>query len=204
MLIAYKYRIYPTIQQRQKIHFTMERCQLLYNRLLEERILAYKQEGMTLTYFDQVSTLNERKQRIPALKEVDSQVLQDMARRIDGAFHAFFRRIKRGENPEFPRFKPQKHRGSFTYRQFSVAGNRVRLSKIGDVRIELHMQLPEQIKTCSVTVKNGEYYACFSCAIDMQRFPVSVDELGIDLGLKQLATTSEGETFEDPNQFAEK
>ncbi|MDB5053936.1 MAG: hypothetical protein JWM44_1986 [Bacilli bacterium] len=174
MLIAYKYRIYPNKQQKQKIQSTLERCRLLYNRLLEERILAYKQEGMTHTYFDQASTLNERKQHIPALKEVDSKVLQDVARRIDGAFHAFFRRINRGEKPEFPRFKPQQQHGSFTYKQgFSIVGNGVRLSKIGDVQIELHRQLQEQIKTCTVTVKNGEYYACFSCIVDPQvsRYP---------------------------------
>ena len=83
MLVAYKYRIYPTKEQKQKIQFTLERCRLLYNRLLEERILAYKQEGKTPNYYDQANTFNERKQHIPALKQVHSQVLQDVAKRLE-------------------------------------------------------------------------------------------------------------------------
>lgn len=82
MLVSFKYRLYPTSEQKRTIHFTLERCRLLYNRLLEERILAYKTEGRSLNYYDQANTFNERKQHIPALKQVHSQVLQDTAKRL--------------------------------------------------------------------------------------------------------------------------
>ncbi|MDT2172855.1 helix-turn-helix domain-containing protein, partial [Paenibacillus larvae] len=88
MRVAFVYRLYPTREQMRTIHFTLERCRLLYNRLLEERILAYKTEGKSLNY-DQANTFNERKQHIPALKQVHSQVLQDVAKRLDKAFQAF-------------------------------------------------------------------------------------------------------------------
>jgi len=90
MLISYKYRLYPNREQRKAIDFTVERCRLLYNRLLDERIHAYRDNGKSLNYYDQANTFNERKAAIPALKQVHSQVLQDVAKRLDKAFQAFF------------------------------------------------------------------------------------------------------------------
>ena len=111
---SYKYRLYPTKDQKKKIEFILERCRLLYNRLLEERILAYEQDGKTLSYFDQQNSLLERKKHIPILKQVHSQVLQDVAKRLDKAYQAFYRRVKQGEKAGFPRFKPQQRYDSFT------------------------------------------------------------------------------------------
>ncbi|MEV2908668.1 transposase [Paenibacillus larvae] len=203
MRVAFKHRLYPTREQKRTIHFTLERCRLLYNRLLEERILAYKTEGKSLNYYDQASTFNERKQHIPTLKQVHSQVLQDVAKRLDKAFQAFFRRVKHGETPGFPRFKPQQRYDSFTYPQggHAIKGNKVRLSKIGDVKIKLHRQPQGKIKTCTITVKNRKYYACFSCEVDPQQLPVSDKKVGIDLGLLHLAVTSDGTMFEAPKQL---
>ncbi|MCP3746670.1 transposase [Paenibacillus sp. A3M_27_13] len=203
MLIAFKYRLYPTKQQKVAIHFTLERCRLLYNRLLAERVIAYKAEGKSLNYYDQASTFNERKQYVPALKQVYSQVLQDVAKRLDKAFQAFFRRVKSGEAPGFPRFKPEQRYDSFTYPQggHTINGNKLRLSKIGDVKIKLHRLPQGKVKTCTITAKNGKYYACFSCVVNGETLPASTDQVGIDLGLKHLAITSAGETFEAPKRL---
>jgi hypothetical protein len=115
---AYKYRIYPTKEQEEKIQFTLERCRLLYNRLLDERRFAYETDKTTLNYYDQANTLNERKKYIPALKQVHSQVLQDVVKRLDKAFQAFFRRMKAGETPGYPilvsSILPSRLMGSFT------------------------------------------------------------------------------------------
>lgn len=203
MLVAYKYRLYPTSGQKRVIHFTLERCRLLYNRLLEERIVAYKTEGKSVNYYDQAGTFHDRKQHIPALKQVYSQVLQDVAKRLDKAFQAFFRRIKNGDTPGFPRFKPEQRYDSFTYPQggHAIIGNRVRLSKIGDIKIKLHREPQGKIKTCTITVKNGKYYACFSCEVDPQPLSPSVEKVGVDLGLLHLAMTSEGEMFKAPKRL---
>ncbi|TVX99431.1 RNA-guided endonuclease InsQ/TnpB family protein [Paenibacillus cremeus] len=203
MRLTYKYRLYPTREQKQHIQFTLERCRLLYNRLLEERIIAYKTEGNSLNYYDQANTFKERKQHIPALKQVYSQVLQDTAKRLHKAFQAFFRRVKSGEKPGFPRFKPQQKYDSFAYPQggYALQGNKLRLSKIGEVKIKLHRQIEGKIKTCTITVKNGKYYACFSCDVQRQELPSTLEQVGVDLGLKHLATTSEGGTFEAPKHL---
>jgi len=95
---TYKFRLYPTKEQQERIQFTLERCRLLYNRLLDERRIAYETEKTTLTYYDQANTFNERKKYIPELKQVHSQVLQDVAKRLEKAFQAFFRRVKSGEH----------------------------------------------------------------------------------------------------------
>lgn len=90
---AYKYRLYPTKEQAETIRFTLERCRLLYNRLPDKRRFTYETDKTTLNYYDQANTLNERKKHVPALNEVHSQVLQDVVKRLDKAFQAFFRRV---------------------------------------------------------------------------------------------------------------
>lgn len=200
MLVAYKYRLYPTSEQKQSIRFTLERCRLLYNRLLDERIHAYRDERRSLNYYDQASTFNERKSAIPTLRQVYAQVLQDVARRLDKAFKAFFRRVKSGESPGFPRFKPATQYDSFTYPQggFKLDRNKLKLSKIGDVKIKLHRPVEGKIKTCTIIQKNGKYYACLSAEVESKPLPQCKDAVGVDLGIKTLAVTSDGEYFESP------
>ncbi|WP_436664448.1 RNA-guided endonuclease InsQ/TnpB family protein (plasmid) [Alicyclobacillus acidoterrestris] len=202
---AYKFRLYPTKEQQERIQFTLERCRLLYNRLLEERRIAYETEKTTLNYYDQANTFNERKQHIPALKHVHSQVLQDVAKRLDKAFQAFFRRVKAGETPGYPRFKSVGRYDSFTYPQggYSLNGNKLRLSKIGDVKIKLHRQPQGKIKTCTIIVKNGKYYACLSCEVESIQLPICSESVGVDLGVKYLAITSDGEFYEHPKFLRE-
>lgn len=203
MITAFKYRIYPTTIQKNKINFTIERCRLLYNRLLEERILAYKTEGRSLSYNEQTGTITERKKYIPELKQIHSQVLQNVAKRLDRAYEAFFSRVIKGKSPGFPRFKVQQRYNSFTYSQsgFSFVDNKLRISKIGDVRIKLHRQPYGKIKSCSITLKNNKYYACITSEVDAQVLPECTERVGIDLGLKHLAITSEGQTFDAPKHL---
>lgn len=197
---TYKFRLYPNKEAQENIHFTLERCRLLYNRLLQERIIAYKQTGLGVTYYAQKATLPERKQHIAELRNVHSQVLQNVVERLDKAYQAFFRRVKIGEKAGFPRFKPESQFNSFTYPQsgFSIEGKHLQLSKIGNVRIRLHRQPQGTIKTCTIRVKNGKYYACFSCEVEEQRLLASEKQIGIDLGVSQLAVTSDGEGIESP------
>jgi putative transposase len=112
---TFKFRLYPTKEEYENNHFVLERCRLLYNRLLSERIAAYKQTGLSLTYYEHIATLPERTQCIPELKHVHSQVLQNVVERLDKTYQDFFRRVKNGEKAGFPRFKPESQYSSFTY-----------------------------------------------------------------------------------------
>ena len=197
---SFKYRIYPTNTQEQIILETLEHCRLLYNRLLGERKDAYAKFQHTLSVYTQINSFPVRKDVIPALTSIYAQVLQDVARRLDKAFQAFFRRMKKGEKPGYPRFKPIAGYHSFTYPQkgWKFLNNKIHLSKIGVVRMKRHRPIEGKIKTCSVIAKNGRYYVSFSCEVDTHALPATDAVVGIDLGLKHLAITSDGEFFEHP------
>lgn len=132
------------------------------------------------------------------MKNVHSQVLQNVVERLDKAYQSFFRRVKNGEKAGFPRFKSGSQYNSFTYPQSGFSIKQLLLSKIGDVRIRLHRQPQGTIKTCTIIIKNSKYYACFSCEVESLQLPVSEKQIGIDLGVSQLAVTSDGERIESP------
>jgi putative transposase len=196
---TYKFKLEPTKEQIEKIEWTLGMCRWLYNSMLEQRKFAYKRRGITLNYHKQAIELPELKKEIPEFKEIHSQVLQDAAKRLDKAFQAFFRRVHRGEKPGYPRFQGKNRYDSFTYPQlgFKIEGKFLKLSKIGNVRIKLHRQIEGKIKTCSIKRKNGKYYACFSCEVEAK--PASTGKrMGVDLGVKHLAVTSDEEYFDHP------
>src|SRR2546421_7636606 len=105
MLKMLKYRIYPTKKQEKKLNETLDECRWLYNHLLEMRKTAYEQEGKSLSCYGQQATYPILKEQRPSLHSVHSQVVQNVAVRIDLAFKAFFRRLKAGEKPGYPRFR---------------------------------------------------------------------------------------------------
>lgn len=198
---TFKYRIYPNRVQEQRILDTLDHCRLLYNRLLAERIESYQRFNHTVSWVDQQKSFPARKVAIPELQMIYSQVLQDVTRRLDKTYQAFFRRVKLGqEKPGFPRFKPVGRYHSFTYPQagYALRGRHLHLSKIGEVKIKLSRPICGKIKTCTILAKNGKYYACFSCEVDPAILPPSDHGVGIDMGITHLAVTSDGEVFDAP------
>jgi putative transposase len=117
----FQYRISPTRKQERLLNDTLSECRWLYNHLLEMRKTAYEQEGKSLSCYQQQSTYPILKQERPSLNTVHSQVLQNVAVRIDLAFKAFFRRCKAGEKPGFPRFRGENRYDSFTFVRHEVA-----------------------------------------------------------------------------------
>ena len=200
---SFKYRLYPNKTQQRIIDETLEHCRLLYNRLLAERKEAYEKFGHTLSYVAQANSFPARKDAIPALHAVHSQVLQDVAKRLDKAFQAFFRRVKNGEKPGYPRFKSFGRYHSFTYPQggYAMRDGRVHLSKIGDVKMKFHRPIECTIKTCTIVAKNGHYYAVFSCEVEAVPLAPSQAMMGGDLGIKHLLVTSDGECFDHPKSL---
>ena len=118
----FQYRLFPNTKQAHKLNETLEECRWLYNHLLEKRKETYEHTGHGLSCYQQQSTYPLLKEERPSLSNVHSQVLQNVAVRIDLAFKAFFRRCKAGENPGYPRFKGYGRYDSFTFPQsgFSI------------------------------------------------------------------------------------
>jgi putative transposase len=132
---AYKFRLYPTKSQISKLDLTIEVCRRVYNMALEDRKVSYETECISRWYEDQSALLTAEKKINLNPKAVFSQVLQDVLRRLDKAFKSFFRRVKAGDNPGYPRFKGLGRYRSFTYPQggFKLEGSKLSLSKIGDI-----------------------------------------------------------------------
>jgi putative transposase len=202
----FQYRIYPTKQQQTKLDAILEECRWLYNHLLEKRRDAYEQEGRRLTLYQQQATYPILKQERPSLTSVHSQVLQNVAVRLDLAFQAFFRRVREGaKEPGYPRFKSKGRYDSFTFPQSGFAithDNCLCLSKVGRIKMVYHRPTRGKIKTLTLHKScTGKWYASFSVECEPQRLPEQFPQVGIDVGLSTFATLSTGEEIENPRFF---
>src|SRR6266700_4298934 len=202
----FQYRIFPNKKQVHKLNATLEECRWLYNHLLGKRKDAYEQDGTSLSLFQQQKTFVLLKAERTTLDSVHSQVLQNVAVRVDLAMQAFFRRCKEhAEKPGFPRFKGYGRYDSFTFPQsgFSIThDSRVVLSKIGALKMVYHRQIKGKIKTCTLQRSStGKWYVSFSVECQPERLPESPERVGIDVGLKTFASLSTGEEIANPRFF---
>ena len=182
---------------------TLETCRRVYNSLLNSRKYEYEVTGKSLSRVDQINTLPKWRKEFPEIEDVYSQVLQNVAFRVDLAYRAFFRRCKeKKEKVGFPRFKGDGY-DSFCYPQsgFSIHENTVYLSKIGQVKIILHRPILGKIKTCTVRRQAGKWFVCFSCDYEPEPLPPSDIAVGIDLGIKSFAALSDGTFVDNPKFF---
>jgi putative transposase len=126
-------------------------------------------------------------------------VLQDVVMRVDLAFQAFFRRVKAGEKPGYPRFKGKGQYSSITYPQngngAALNDRTLTLSRIGAVKVVMHRPIEGAIKTVTVQRSAGKWYVCFSCEVEPQPLPPSAEVVGVDLGLKTFAVLSNFESI---------
>ena len=199
---TFKYRLYPTRQQRERLQTTLDVCRELYNASLQERREGYKNCRAMLNYYTQANQLPAIKVLRPDVAALHSQVLQDVLKRIDKAFQAFFRRVQQGQKPGFPRFQGRHRYDSFTYPQTGFdLGPQLQLSKIGNVKIKLHRQLLGEVKTLTIKRENGNWYACFSCVVEPEPLPVLDNSTGIDVGLETFATLSNGKKIPNPRWY---
>lgn len=181
---------------------TLETCREVYNSFLNSRKHNYQLHGKSPSYHDQATELPKWKKSHPELLAVHSQVLQNVAVRVDLAFKAFFRRVKAGERPGLPRFKGESY-DSFTYPQsgYSVGDNCVILSKIGTIKAKIHRSIIGKTKTCTLLRSGDKWYACFACEAKSQPLPPSDEGVGIDVGLEKFAALSDGSFIDNPRFF---
>ncbi len=146
------------------------------------------------------------RQTFPQARSVFSQTLQTVADDVDKAFKAFFRRVRAGEKPGYPRFKSRNRFHSFAFKQFGVGARldsrRLKLFGIGRVGVRWHRPIEGKIKTVRIVHKAGRWYACFVCDVpDKPPLPKTGQTIGIDLGISALLTTSQGEKVEHPQFY---
>src|SRR5262245_5686366 len=157
MLKAIVYRLYPSTTQQRGLDQTLETCRRWYNRCLAERKEAYEQEQRTIGKYEQLRQVKTYKATNPYAGPVHSHVLQTVVQDLDKAFQAFFRRVKAGEEPGYPRFKGQHRFKSFGFKEygngFKVDGHRLKITGIGRVAVRWHREVPGTIKTLRLTRK---------------------------------------------------
>ncbi len=181
---TYQFRIYPDKSQEIVMNRTLSICRHLYNEWIN--------------YYDQKLDLTANK--IPYQKEVHSQVLQDVIKRVDKSFKNFYNGFG------YPRFQGKNRYNSFTYPQsgFGLKDGKLILSKIGRLKIILHREIQGKIKTCSIKKDIDQWYVSFSCDIEAPMIPVEIKtETGIDVGLSSLITLSDGTKIEPPEFLRE-
>jgi len=202
---AYKYRLYPTRNQTEALEGQVIQAQRLYNAALEQRRFAYKQRDISLNYYDQAKDLKSLRES-GECRLANFSACQDVLRRVDKTFQAFFNRLKRGDKPGYPRFKSRHRYDSYTFPSYGD-GCRIRgsgklyLQGVGELKVKWHRDIEGRVKTVTVRRQAGKWYVCFSVEVDAEPLPELNTEVGIDMGLTHFATLSTGETIDNPRYF---
>jgi putative transposase len=197
---SFRFSFKPNKNQSQKLNDTLYFCQQLYNAALQERIGAYKINRVSINYQAQQNQLPEIKVTNPEYKDIYSQVLQNVLKRVDLAFQAFFQRIKRKEKVGFPRFRSINRYDSFTFPQsgFSLTRNKLTLSKLGTFKLKLSRCVIDKVKTCQIKRECGKWFAIFTVETCVEPLPKTGEEIGCDAGITSFLKLSDGSEIENP------
>ena len=204
---GFKYRIYPNESQRNQIARTFGCCRFVYNRALDVKKTAYSETGKSIAINDLIKMIPtwKRDSETSWLAQVDSMALQQSIRDLDRAYKNFFRRVREGGKPGFPKFKSRRHaRQSYRTNGGKVVDrNHIALPKLGNVRAKVSRPLQGRFMSVTVSLDAvGRYFATFLCADVPSKDAIAADrEVGIDLGVETLATLSDGTKIGNPRHL---
>ena len=198
---TFKYRLNPNKTQEASLLATLKLCCRLYNDAKETVEFVYQTSRKSFTHNDLCGLFGGEDK----YKFLYAQVVQSTLKRLDKAYQSFFRRVKKGETPGYPRWKCWQRYESFTYPQqgFKIDKDRLFVSRIGYVKINLHREMPEGTKIKTLTIKHqcNKWYAYFSCEVEKKLLPKTNSQIGIDLGLTALIADSNGNIIKSPKHF---
>lgn len=197
---AYKYRIYPNKEQQILIQKTFGCVRFVYNYYLDKRIEAYKKDKTSLNYYDCCKDLTSLKKELIWLKEPDKDSLQKSLKDLDSAYNKFFK-----EHAGFPKFKSKKnHKKSYktscTNKRIEFKNNHIKLPKLGWIKTR-DKQIPQgRILNATISQEpSGKYYVSLCCTdVEIKELPKTNNQVGIDLGIKDFAITSNGVKYSNP------
>lgn len=204
---AFKYRLYPNRSQTEALDAMLGTHRRLYNLALRDRRDSYEGEGRSVSYGEQSARYKESRKVLPSFCALNFSSAQATLRRLDKAFKAFFRRVKAGQCPGYPRFKGEDRFRTVEFPSYGDGcklkdNGRLYLQRIGHIKVKLHRAIEGTIKTVSVKKSCGKWYAIFSCDLGDEPEPVEGGpEVGIDLGLKSFLVTSDGSSVDPPRYY---
>ena len=201
MLKAYKYRIYPNEEQINYLQKTFGCTRFIYNQMLADRIKSYEENKDLDIKIIKYPTPAQYKKEYEWLKEVDSLALANAQMNLDKAYKNFFRDKSVG----FPKFKSKKdnHKSYTTNNQngtIYIENNRIKTPKLKSmIKIKQHREFVGLIKSCTISQNpSGKYYISMLVDTENIQLPKLDTKVGIDLGIKEFAITSDGEMFSNP------
>ena len=197
---AYKYRIYPNKTQKELITKTFGCCRFVYNKYLAKRIEMYETNKETFSYVQCAKDLTKLKKDLEWLKEVDSTALQSSLKDLDFAYQKFLK-----EHSGYPKFKSKKTH-KFSYKSKCMSGNiqyfgkHIKLPKLGMVKTKNKLVPQGRILNATISQEpSGKYYVSLCCTdVNIQPYEKTNHYIGLDLGIKEFAITSDGERIENP------
>ena len=162
--------------------------------------------GVSITKTEQLRLVKVEKDTSPYADDIHSHILQNVVADLDKAFQAFFRRVKAGENPGYPRFKGRNRFAGFGFKEygngFKIDGRRLKLSGIGRIAVRWHRAIEGTIKTARIYCRAGKWFVAFACVVEKpEPLPKTGKEIGVDVGLLRLATLSNGGKVENPRWY---
>lgn len=201
MLKGYKYRIYPNEKQKEQIQKTFGCCRFIYNQCLNYKIEKYKNEHISMSKIDLNNYCNQiLKKKYEWLKEVDKWSLTNAIYNMDSAYKKFF-----NEHTSYPKFKSKKdnkksYKTNFALNNIEVSfkDNKIKLPKLKWVKAKVHRGFDGKIKSATISqVPSGKYYV--SILVETEHIPMESTGcmIGIDLGIKDLLITSDGEKLDN-------
>lgn len=199
MIKTYKYRLVPTRKQATALQHTLDSCRFLYNCALEQRKM------QRIGYYEQKRQVTEVRAEFPEYRGIHVHVLQRVVAKLDLAFQSFFRRIKTGQKPGFPRFKGRERFNSFSFNNtgFKLAGKYLQISKIGAVKVRLSRPVPEGavIKSLVIKCSGQNWYACLAVEFAPVPLPVNESAIGLDMGIENFVALSDGTFIPNPRIY---
>ena len=205
---AYQYVLAPTVKQTRALEQLLSVQCGLYNAALEERRGAWKWEKRSVTRFDQYRNLTGLAEQQPELMAFGVTVARGTLLRLDRAFQGFFRRVKAGQTPGFPRFKSWRRFDSVEWPDVSgwkVDENacRLYLQGIGHLKLRLHRALRGTPKTITLSRQGKRWLVTVFCVdVAAQPLPATGTQDGVDVGVNVLAGLSDGRLIANPRHLA--
>lgn len=209
---VYKAVLYPNDDQKTQIAKTLGCCRYVYNHFLDERIKAYKTDKKSIRFTEQQDQLPQMKKEEATkwLKEVDSTALQSSLRNLQNAFDNFFAGIKSNRKVGYPKFKC-KHDSKASYRTINnndsikmMDDKHIQLPKLGIVKCNMPRLPQGKILNATITREVDDVYSLsVMCEVPSNHTVESTETkaIGVDLGLKKLAITSDGQMFDNPKTY---
>ncbi len=202
---TFKYRLYPNREQVVLLEHQLSEAHSLYNAALEERREAWRMCGVSRNYYDQANQLKEIRDA-GDLELANFAACQDVLRRVNKTFGAFFARVKAGKKAGYPRFKGRDRFNSYTFPVWGdgchiTDASRLKVQGIGVIKLKLHRPIAGDIKTLTLKCEAGKWYAYFSVIINLPCSIPSPEAVGVDMGLKSFIALSTGELTVNPRNL---